>query len=383
MNSALKNFFVGTFVLSAISLLVLTVMFLKPHVGDGKQILLVRFSDINKLNVGTRVLFAGRPVGEVVKIEEIHDARAEPTDELGRVYFYELTLKVDSHVQVFNTDKIATQTSGLLGERGIAIVPKSPPKGIAPRRIASGQPIYADSVDPLENALIEFSELSGSMEQSFNKITSWISDHGPELANSIQSVGAVAEEFKLAVSSINEEQIVGNIKQILTQVQTAFTHLEQTEAFSNTGLVVQNIKNLSENLLEGKGTVGRLLNDNDLYLSTNALLTKVNTLINDINNYGLLFHLNRRWQRLRPQKVSLQNALNDPRSFATYCQTEMDQMNGSLGRLSLLLEETNTNSDFEENESFKREFATLLRQANELSDNLRLYNQQLLDLKGN
>ena len=44
------------------------IMFLKPSVGDGKQILYVRFSDVNNIPIGTRVIFAGKPVGEVVAI---------------------------------------------------------------------------------------------------------------------------------------------------------------------------------------------------------------------------------------------------------------------------------------------------------------------------
>ena len=64
--------------------------------GDGKETLVVRFSNINGLSVGTRVMFAGKPVGEVVEIQQIPGARAKPTtDELGQVYFYQLILKIE------------------------------------------------------------------------------------------------------------------------------------------------------------------------------------------------------------------------------------------------------------------------------------------------
>jgi len=67
---------------------------------------------------------------------------------LGRIYFYQLVLKIDSRVKVYDTDEISIETSGLLGEKSIAITPKPAPKGITPTLITT-QPIYAESVDPL------------------------------------------------------------------------------------------------------------------------------------------------------------------------------------------------------------------------------------------
>ncbi|MBM3207506.1 MAG: MCE family protein, partial [Chlamydiae bacterium] len=151
MGEQTKNMLVGFFILAACALTVSIILFLKPSVGDGKKTYIVRFSNINKIGVGTQVLFAGKPVGEVVSVEEIYDARKQPNDSIGRVYYYQLKLKVDSSVSIYNTDDVAITTSGLLGEKSISITPKAPPKGVTPKLITT-QPIYADSVDPLESA---------------------------------------------------------------------------------------------------------------------------------------------------------------------------------------------------------------------------------------
>ena len=136
MSNQLKNIMIGIFLIGAISVFVGIVFFLHPSVGDEKQTLYVRFSNINKINVGTRVLFAGKAVGEVTEINQIYHAReTQPSDSLGRLFFYQLTLRVDSNVKVYNTDEISIQTSGLLGEKSIAIVPKAPPKGVTPERL--------------------------------------------------------------------------------------------------------------------------------------------------------------------------------------------------------------------------------------------------------
>ena len=96
MNNKLKNIIIGVFITIAIALAISSIVFLKPSIGDGGKTYNVRFSDVSGINVGTLVTLAGRPVGEVKKIEQITDARKEKVDKLGRVYFYQLTLKVDS-----------------------------------------------------------------------------------------------------------------------------------------------------------------------------------------------------------------------------------------------------------------------------------------------
>src|ERR1700722_15350941 len=108
-NNSVKNMLIGVFIIAACSLLIGIVMFLKPSVGDGKKTLYVRFANINAIDIGTRVTYAGKPVGEVVAISEIYHARSQPVDSEGHFYFYQLTLKVDSSVVVYNTDDISLQ----------------------------------------------------------------------------------------------------------------------------------------------------------------------------------------------------------------------------------------------------------------------------------
>lgn len=398
MNGSIKNMLVGIFILSSITLLISVVLFLKPSVGDGKQVLCVRFSDINNVNIGTRVLFAGRPVGEVKLIEEIRDARQEPTDELGRVYFYQLTLHVDSKVRVYNTDEISIQTSGLLGEKSIAITPKSPPIGITPKRVES-QPIYANSVDILQNALLDFSELAGSMEETFQQFGYWFKNNSDEISKTINNAKGALKQIDEAVATYNNRQIINDVQKglekfsgTLDQVQVAFHELEEKQTFSNAGITIENLKKashcveeLSFNLSHGKGTLGRLLVDDDSYLQINAILTKANNLMNDLNHYGLLFHLNKQWQRTRLQKVNLLNALDTPASFRCYFQSEVDSINLAMSRLSMLIEKAEQaieKKQILQSEEFKKDFADLLRISDRLSDNLRLYNQQLNEATG-
>ncbi len=111
-------------------------------------------------------------------------------------------------------------------------------------------------------------------------------------------------------------------------------------------------------------------------------MSKANTLMNDINHYGLLFHLNKSWQRQRTQRLTVMNALDNPQSFKNYFENEVDEINTAMSRLSMLIDKAELSPEKElilNDEKFKQDFAELLRQADALSDNLRLYNQQLIE----
>lgn len=386
MREATKNMLIGTFVLLACALVIGMIFFLKPRIGDEKQTLYARFSNINRITVGTRVLFAGKPVGEVTAIKEIPYARDEPTDVLGRVYFYQLTLKIDSGVKVYTCDEISLQTSGLLGEKSVAIIPKAPPKGVVPRLITDQSPFYANSVDPIENSFNDLSSLATEMEGTFRLVTQWIEQHGEELAGSIVSFGDVMDEMKTTVAEINADHLVNevteatkNFSQVMCQIDNAMEQLDRGAVFSNIGDLVAHLKTSSEAVEEitqkiasGTGTIGRLVKSDDLYLQSSAILSKADTMMNDINHYGILFHLNKNWQRTRTQRMDLLNSLATPDQFKSYFEREVSQINTAMCRLSLLM----NREDFD-NERFKDDFAELLRQSIQLSDNLRLYNEQL------
>ncbi len=399
MGEQTKNMLIGVFVIAACAVIIWLILFLKPTVGNAKETLYVRFSNVNQINIGTRVLFAGKPVGEVVAIEPIPNARLKPiADVIGEIYYYQLVLKVDSSVKVYDTDEVTIQTSGLLGEKSIAIIPKVPPKGVVPRLISDGQPIYAESVDPLERAFTEISNLASDMQKTFQQLSCWIQNNGEDMGDAVRSFGGAMDEIQCAVHTINEEGILDDAKTALNQFTTtlddvhdAITQLKQGDVFVNAGCMIKNLKSASHNIqlitediADGKGTLGKLVTDENFYLHLNSVLSKVDTLMSDINNYGLLFYQNKSWQRQRLQKITQINALDTPQGFKKYFESEVGDINVSMERLSILIERAERSPKKEEilsDDQFLKDFRELLRMSEELSDNLRLYNQQLMDAR--
>jgi len=394
MPNQIKNLLIGLFLLGGIALFVGFIFFLRPSVGDEKQILYVRFSDINKINVGTRVLFAGKAVGEVTEVNEIFHAReTQPSDTLGRLYFYQLTLKIDSNVKVFNTDQIEIQTSGLLGEKSISIVPRSPPKGFIPERITEKTPFYAESIDPIENTFSQISDISHKIEETVDLIKEWFKNNSENLSHAVSSFGAAMDQIEIATKAVNDEALIHQIKlgaasftDSMDKINLALAQMEEGEVFTNIGPLVANFKatggslaQITETIAEGKGTIGRLIESDDFYLRINGVMSKIDTLMNDMNHYGLLFHLNKGWQRQRAKRINALNALDTPDSFRTYFQTEIDDINTAMSRISLLIQKAESTTESQkilDTPMFKKDFAELLRQVGELSDNLKLYNER-------
>jgi phospholipid/cholesterol/gamma-HCH transport system substrate-binding protein len=395
VTQSIKNFLIGIFVIAACIFIVSIVLFLHPSVGDGKKTLIVRFSSVNQINIGTRVLFAGLPVGEVVSIEEIYNAREQPTDSEGQVYFYQLTLKVDSSVEVYNTDEIVIQTTGLLGEKSIAIIPKSPPPGVKPVLITN-QPIYANSEDPLQHTIHEIGNLAKKIGHTIDSIQDWFDRNEDNISFAIQSFGCTMDQANTALTDLNEQRIIDEIK-VATQnfslsmlkIHNAMQQMENDGVFKNVGIVMDNLKSathsidlITQEIAEGKGTIGRIIKSDEMYLRMTSLMSKADTLMNDINHYGILFHLNKSWQRLRTQRATLMTALKSPSDFRDFFEQEIDQINTAMSRLSQLIQKAEDSSQRDQilqSVPFKRDFSELLREVDGLSDNLKLYNQQLME----
>lgn len=395
MGETTKNLLIGVFIIAACVLLIGIVMFLNPGVGNGKKRLYVRFANINKINIGTRVTYAGKPLGEVIAIEEIHDPRKQPVDTIGRYYVYQLTLKVDSSVVVYNTDEISLATSGLLGEKSVAIVPKKPPKGMTPKLITT-QPFYANSIDPIENAFNELSQVSNKMEETLDEVTRWIKENGDTVACAVENFSSAMHEADIAISDINESHLIQeiadtahNMKETVCSIQNILTDLQNEGTFINIAATTRHIRKasrsieiVSDDLADGKGTLGRLIKFDDLYLRFTSIMSKIDTLMNNINQYGLLFNNNKNWQRTNIRHTNLMNALKTPENFKKYFECEIDNVNQSMSRVSLLIdraEETSEKDQILQDDLFKKDFAELLRKADELTQNLRLFNQKLVE----
>jgi len=392
MPASIKNILIGIFVITAIGIIIFILLFLHPSVGDNAKTLHVRFNDIDKVNVGTRVTFAGKPVGEVISIHELPDARINRKTKNGDIYVYELVLKVDSGVDVFNTDVISLRTSGLLGERNIEISPQPLKQGEELKRVES-EMLYAVAAVSVEDTMKQI----GTLSDKFNLVLDDFHDMMSELKRDeiIAKFNKSVDNVVDVTTALNQpekwNQVLANLLTITERVNILSNRANQSwmtvdqtinefyATAQNADSFTQKANQIIDNTLQGKGTLGQLFVGDDLYLRLKSILHKGEVIMNDMNNYGLLFHLDKRWQRLQGRRLHLLEKLSNPNEFSKYFNQEMNQISSSLSRVSLVLSESECSPQaLMNNQHFTQRFSELLRQVDNMEETLKLYNEQIV-----
>lgn len=388
MANEMKSVMIGLFVIAACVLIIFILMFLHPSVGDNAKTLKVRFPDIDKVNIGTRVTFAGKPVGEVIEINEVEDARKTRIGYKGDVYIYELVLKVDSGVRVYNTDDISVRTSGLLGEKNIAIDPQAAIPGEKIYRV-DDQVLYATQVGSVEGTLKDFSALTKKIEKALDGVIDMFDNIKKEKL--VSYVGETAKNLSEITGALNKPEqwasTLTNVSKLSDRVNTSWDTVDKSiHEFHSSSVNLRDLtgqgKDLVASIGEGKGTLGHLIAGDDLYLRLASVLSKGETVMDDVNQYGFLFHLNKRWQRIQAKRLDLMNRLSTPSEFSRYFNAELNQISSSLGRVSLILNETDYQCYPQSllcNPEFTHKFSELMKKFDKMQEELKFYNQQIVD----
>lgn len=406
MSEHFKTFLLGLFVIIACASVVMALLFLRPSVGDEGQTLVVRFTNISGVNIGTRVTFAGKPVGEVVDIREIPHAREQPVDSSGHAYYYELVLAVDSHIKVYDTDVVAIHTTGLLGEKSVSIMPSILNRE-HPAHLAQGEIMYGSSGDAVDELVDQLSSIGAKATTALDSINQLIEANATEIHQTIISIHEAATHFDTLVQDANQLGLVPamesaathiasfsqkadaiaadleaaefgkNLGSIADSLSSVLFAIDQPDALKSTienlasvtqGIkdslpdlqtTLQNARTLSTALADGKSTLGKLMVNDDLYEQLSVILSRVDLLMSDINNYGILFHMNKGWQRLRSSRATSLENLSSPSDYMTYFQTEIDQINLALQRLCSLLEQGETSLSTDTLQTFRDALSNL------------------------
>lgn len=358
MPNQMKNLLIGIFTAAALAIIVFMVLFLHPYVGDEGQNLRVRFTDIDKVSVGTRVLLAGRPVGEVKSIKVLDEIRKARIERNGDVYVYELDLGVDSSLKVYNTDRISLRTSGLLGEKSVSIDPEPPEPG-QKLRIVNDEILYAEGTGSVEDTFKELKEVGNKFDLALDLVIDAL------------------QELKDRQTWENVANTVENMSEISTRLSESWNDVEDT--IVNLAETTSHTRDIAEKVAAGEGTMGKLLSKDDLYLRTTSLFAKGETIMDDMNHYGLLFHLDKGWQRLRARRMNLLAKLQTPQEFRNFFNDEVNQISTSLSRVGMVLDKSECYPCIMEDTEYQKVFSELMRRVESLEEALKMYNIQVVD----
>lgn len=409
MPASIKTVLIGIFVIVAAAIVVSMLLYIHPKVGDNGKTFRIRFTDVDKIDVGTRVTYAGHPVGEVVSIKELPEARTSRLNYEGDVYVYELEVKVDSGVDVFNTDEVTVRTSGLLGEKNIEINPM-PPKPGQPLFKVENQVLYAIPVATVEGTLKAFSELTKKVEGTLSSIKIIIDDikkeeivkdvskitknlvdithalnHPEKWTATIDNITALSDKALHSWGTVDDA--LNNFYAVSDKANRSWPKVDHVLDQINTAAVnAKDFTNAAKQIVDytksGKGTLGRLFIGNDLYLQLKSIFHKGENLMSDINQFGLLFQTNKRWQRLEAQRRQLVQTLSNPNEFTNYFNNEMENISANLSSVSSILGESQYNDprSLMYNPNFTFQFSELMRNVGNMEETIKLYNEQLANM---
>lgn len=428
MPEKVKTVLIGCFIIIACLAILGVLLFLRPTVGDGKKKIFVCFTSIEKIQIGTRVTFAGKPVGEVLAIREMYDARSLPTGRYGHICFYELELAIDSKTVVYDTDEIALHTTGLMGEKTIAIIPRAVPKG-TPSYPVTDQIIYGKSGDAVEETLNQIITLGQKAASVIDQVQVILTENKESIHETIVSIKDAATAVGTSFSEANKTQMVDNISstfanfsaisqewkeqkigqslpQISSNLASITTALNKPEVLTQTldnlqsftdslaekrgdvSAIIDNLRHTTDRLstfsdsLNPEGSIGRLFQDDTLYLQFVQLMSKGNVLMDDVNNYGVLFHLDKGWQRERVRRMNLLSKLSTAREFACYFEEEMGQISISLCRIAKAIGKAQKGKacyGVIKDKEFNSQYSSLLGRLQEVEESLEVYRQQLIE----
>jgi phospholipid/cholesterol/gamma-HCH transport system substrate-binding protein len=330
---------IGLTVVVAVSLVVRALVFLHPSPGDAGRKIHVRFQNVDKISPGTRVTFAGKPVGEVVQVQllpEVFDVRAHDSRP---IYSYEVTLAIDSAVRAYKSDEICVRSEGLMGERIIAISPKPGPEG--------------DELHLIGPTDIAFATPSGSTEETLREITVF----AQKAAVTIDSLGQASEQLNTFLTTLNNGHFGEKLAIIGDKTISCLDTIDAVTA-------------IIEGTVKGNGTLGKLMKDPSLYDNLLQCSLHTNQMITDINTYGVLFHTNRDWQRDMHRRA---DEIAAPSSFPKSAQERFVKISQIMSELNSTFTQANTTLDrgsLSRNQALREELSKGLSNVQKQLDNL-------------
>jgi len=288
MGQQRREIWVGVMVIGALSMLFASTMRLGACGPQGSQGMQVHATFDNAAGVERRtdVLVAGVKVGEV---DSVHLDAGRARIGL-RIDDGGLTLPADSIVSI--------RSRGLLGERVVEIQ-----RGDSQRMLASGDtmtqsveaPNLDDLIDDLAAVSKDIREVSGAVklvlggsrgEETIAAIVddvravsrglrNFIEDNGDTLAKTLTNFDEVAEnltDFSEDISRItaDNEQTVGDMLENFA------------DASEQMSTALSDIADVSEKIEQGQGTLGKLVNEDEVYTKVDESLAELQQTLTEV-----------------------------------------------------------------------------------------------------
>jgi phospholipid/cholesterol/gamma-HCH transport system substrate-binding protein len=265
---------VGAAIVIALVGLVVGLLWIKDYeIGEEKYKFEVLFDNVGGLDPGDPVAISGVDRGDVESVRLAN----------GGVV---VTLALNAGASVPDDSEVRIESIGLMGEKFISIYP-----GRSGRAIQPGERIQGSFSMGLPEAVASLGEVLQKISDIADEIQQSILDE--ELTTSIRMTVTEAEEtFKeLKVTARNLSSSTGEIREVFDgrgrRMGGALDDFETAAATLDTvardlSKVSASLKNLMGKIEQGEGSLGKLVNEPELYDQLKQTAEEVDKLVTDI-----------------------------------------------------------------------------------------------------
>jgi phospholipid/cholesterol/gamma-HCH transport system substrate-binding protein len=279
---------VGAVVVLAGVLLVIGTMWFQRFQGAEKRYsFYVRFNDVGGLIGGDPIFVNGVERGKVKKV-----------DLKANTVVVEMAMR--EGVVVPNDSQVSLQAVGIMGERNVTIV-----RGKSPHAIAEGDTINGVLLMGLGEVMGKAGDIIAEVESTLNdlrEVTQALNANN-KLKDGIDDFAATGKNLRTMTeqNSAHLNRTMDNLDKSTAQLTRLLdTHYADIDssltAFGKAGREVQNtvvhlteisdnLKQISTNLKDGKGSAGRLLTDQTLVLRLESATASLDTLLKDMREH--------------------------------------------------------------------------------------------------
>ncbi len=275
------------------------------------------FSNVGGIQIGTPVQISGVTVGSVADIElGIEDRRVRLTLDLER----DIPLPKDAAAVLATTsvlgdkaiilhydkpcsgdadcaqsgDTLEGRTQGMiesiLGEGGLDAAVNTLQTGLQDILDTLNQELLGkDSDSPVATTARDLQGTMANLRQATDRANLLLQRSSPALEQSLASVneltGTLAEQKESLASilsnadSLSQQMVDAQLDDAIEQIKSTITELNNTLATTNTAM--GGVSDVVGSIKEGNGTLGRLVNDEELYNKLVTLSTQLDSLFGD------------------------------------------------------------------------------------------------------
>lgn len=237
----------------------------KTAVHGGGYTLTALFENATGLKLKAPVELAGVPVGVIKDIELFGSREAK------------VTIALSKGVKLPNDSKAVLRTRGFLGETYIEIVPGTPD---FPLLIEGEQIPFVSRTGDVNSLVSQFSAIADDIKHITASLRESVGE-GPQspVGNIVQNL----EEFTRAIKEVtlrnesNVDRITENLASMTDQLRQVIA-----EGKADVEESMQRIASITRKIDEGKGTVGRLVNDEETIDKLNETVDSLNDTLGNV-----------------------------------------------------------------------------------------------------